>query len=152
MARVQVSRRCVAVVSCRVGSCRVPNVEAEVWKVHASKNKAKPPTSLAPNPPPGKPPAFLTILRYASPVLLYPLGGVGEGWTMYRALDAKIGGSDVLFSTSVGGVDLSLTLSQLVTYVYFPAFVPGFLYLYVNAFGQCRKQFGRVVNELSKND
>ena len=89
-------------------------------------------------------------MRYGSPLVLYPLGGVGEGWAMYRALDAKVGGSDVLFSSSAGGFNLSLTLSQLVTFVYFPAFVPGFLYLYANAFGQCRKQTRKVFQELGK--
>ena len=98
----------------------------------------------------GKPPALLTLVRYASPLVLYPLGGVGEGWAMYRALDAKVGGSDILFSTQLGGSELSLTLSQLITFIYFPAFIPGFLYLYANAFRQCSKQTRKVFDDIRK--
>ena len=29
--------------------------------------------------------SFLTYIRYTSFILLYPLGGLGEGWTMYNA-------------------------------------------------------------------
>ena len=55
----------------------------------------------------GEPPVLLSYLRYALPLVLYPMGGVGEAWTMWRAMGA-LSDADVFFT--VGGVSVTLGL------------------------------------------
>lgn len=87
----------------------------------------------------GTPPYILSYIRYASPVLLYPLGAVGEFWSMYNA-HATVGATDVLLSVQT----FNLTLNHIIQYIYFPLFVPGFLYLWMNAVGNFKKQSKRL--------
>eukprot|EP00945_MAST-04E_sp_MAST-4E-sp1_P000274 g274.t1 len=77
----------------------------------------------------GEPPAALSNARYILPLVLYPLGGVGEGWAMYRAMGIASG--DILF--------MNVSLAQIIKYVYFPLYVPGFCFLYVKAAKSCMK-------------
>lgn len=88
----------------------------------------------------GEPPLALSYIRYALPLLVYPLGGVGEFWAMWRAgsLHEDVWGA-------VAGVKLSLP--RLVNWVYIPLFLPTFLMLYVNAwsqFGAKRRTLGQA--------
>ena len=68
----------------------------------------------------GQPPAILTYIRYASPIVLYPLGGIGEFWSMYNA--QSVGEKDILFTV----MEYNFTLQNLIHYVYFPLFFPFF--------------------------
>ena len=81
----------------------------------------------------GEPPQLLTLVRYTLPLMLYPLGGAGELWTMWRAR-TLVGDGDVL---SVAG--FTVTLGSFVTYVYLPMYIPGFCLLYYQAFRKWRK-------------
>ena len=84
----------------------------------------------------GSPPPLLSLLRYTLPLILYPLGGIGEAWTMWRARSV-LPSTDVLFH--VGGNDLSLT--HVVHYVYMPAYIPGFVFLYWTALLRFKKEY-----------
>ena len=88
----------------------------------------------------GKPPYIVSYIRYACPLVLYPLGAVGEFWSMYNA--QIVGENDILFS--------SFTLKHLIHYVYFPLFVPGFLFLYSNAVRQFLKQSKLLAKDLKE--
>ena len=83
----------------------------------------------------GQPPKALTYIRYAAPLLLYPIGGAGEGWTMWRAKNS----ADAF--TFAGA---SFTLGSFIVYVYLPLYLPGFFYLYANAFKQFKRQSKRL--------
>lgn len=72
----------------------------------------------------GVAPAWLTWLRYSCPLVLYVLGGVGEGWAMYLASS---------FNSQANIFGTHFRLSPVVTYVYLPLFIPGFLFLYYGA-------------------
>ena len=78
----------------------------------------------------GTPPRLLSIARYAAPLVLYPLGGAGEGWTMWRAAAS---GDAITFA------GYSFTLGGFITFVYLPAYLPGFLFLYSAALKQFRR-------------
>ena len=84
----------------------------------------------------GTPPPLLSLLRYSLPLVLYPLGGIGEAWTMWRARYA-LNEPDVL--VRAGGIDVTLT--HVVHFLYMPAYLPGFAYLYFNAVKRFQKEF-----------
>ena len=83
----------------------------------------------------GTPPPLLSLLRYSLPLVLYPLGGVGEAWTMWRARSV-LATPDLLFT--LGGLDVTLT--HVVHFVYMPAYLPGFAFLYFSAIKRFRKE------------
>ena len=90
----------------------------------------------------GEPPAILSSARYVLPLILYPLGGVGEGWAMYRAMG--VASQDILFGR--------VSLSQIIKYVYFPMYVPGFCFLYFKAIKSCVKMtFGAGVQKKKRS-
>lgn len=84
----------------------------------------------------GSPPPLLSLLRYTLPLALYPLGGIGEAWTMWRA-QSVLASPDVLFHIAGYGV----TLTHVVQYVYMPAYIPGFAYLYWTAVLRFKKEY-----------
>ena len=80
----------------------------------------------------GAAPPWLDRLRYFSPILLYPLGGLGEGWTMWNSYAANVPPVDSL--GLLGAVGLPpFPIKEFIVYVYFPLYVPGFAALYVGA-------------------
>lgn len=94
----------------------------------------------------GTPPPFLSLLRYALPLVLYPLGGLGEAWTMWRARSV-LDKPDVLFS--LGSTDVTLT--HIVHFVYMPCYLPGFAFLYLTAIKRFKKEL-RNFNHKRKRD
>eukprot|EP00040_Diaphanoeca_grandis_P026636 m.149579 g.149579 ORF g.149579 m.149579 type:complete len:251 (+) comp30667_c0_seq2:140-892(+) len=89
----------------------------------------------------GSPAPALSFIRYACPIVLYPIGLVGEAWSIYRA-SGESADSDILLTVG----ELTLTLSHVINYVYFPLAIPGFAILYMNALKQFSKQ-RRVIHE-----
>lgn len=83
----------------------------------------------------GTPPPLLSLIRYSLPLVLYPLGGIGEAWTMWRARYV-LNEPDVLIRA--GGIDVTLT--HVVHFLYMPAYLPGFAYLYFNAVKRFQKE------------
>jgi len=70
----------------------------------------------------------LTSIRYSSFIILYPLGGIGEFWSMYNA----IGLEAHIITERVLHVDYTFDAGTFVKFVYMPLFIPGFLFLYTN--------------------
>ena len=88
--------------------------------------------------------SFLTYIRYTSFILLYPLGGLGEGWTMYNAHGLNIKRVvELPFPIPSIGITsdrFELDVDFIVKYVYFPLYIPGFLFLYFHMMKQRKRK------------
>jgi len=101
-------------------------------------------------------PPPLEWLRYLLPLVLYPLGGWGEGYIMYQAspyamIGGKFWGTEVYLSVRPNpnpnpdpNPDLATEvypLAPLINYVYLPLWFPGFMMLYIGAIKNVKKKF-----------
>jgi very-long-chain (3R)-3-hydroxyacyl-CoA dehydratase len=82
----------------------------------------------------GGAPQWLTWIRYSCFILLYPLGAIGEGWTMWLARDE--GG---VLDLPLG---IRLKVRPFISYIYMPCFLGGFLTLYSHMFRQRARKLG----------
>ena len=93
---------------------------------------------------------FLTWVRYNMFLVLYPLGAVGEGWTMWNAMQLEevrtlkqvvCQGIQELDENVCSGIgDQKIALRDFIKYMYFPLFIPGFLFLYFHMLKQRSKK------------
>jgi hypothetical protein len=93
--------------------------------------------------------SILNYIRYTWFIILYPVGGLGEGWTMFNAYGLNIKRIvDLPFSMPSVGIKhehYELDMDFIIKYVYFPLYIPGFLFLYFHMLKQrSRKIPGNV--------
>ena len=83
---------------------------------------------------------LLNYIRYSSFIALYPLGGIGEAWTMYNAYglnEKRV--LELPFAAPIVGIHhkkYEFDVDVVVKFIYFPLFVPGFLFLYFHMLKQ----------------
>ena len=81
--------------------------------------------------------SILNYLRYTLFIVLYPLGGVGEAWTMYSSMEESKNGWE--------------HMPLVIKYVYFTLFFPGFFFLYTHMLKQRKKRLGGGSSRSSKS-
>jgi hypothetical protein len=86
---------------------------------------------------------ILTSMRYSSFLVLYPLGGIGEAWSMYNTIG--LGQQRDLLDVGLGiQQHFFVDMDVIVKFIYFPLFIPGFIFLYKNMLHRRQKNRGIV--------